>query len=111
MFRTGIEKDAGVEVRLSHRHAERVRAAMCVIVPALIALAACSPREHDGRSLGDDGASAAAQAPGSAVAPDVPAGAYTLVVLLDHVRWPYVGDDAVTTFEGHRAVVRRYVVR
>jgi polyisoprenoid-binding protein YceI len=78
MFRTGIEKDAGVEVRLSHLQAERVRAAKCVIVPALIALAACSPREHDGRSPGDDGASAAAQAPSSTVAPDVPAGAYTL---------------------------------
>ena len=53
----------------------RLRATPCVIVPALIALAACSPSGDEGKH---DGAAAVAQASSKPVASDVPAGAYTL---------------------------------
>jgi polyisoprenoid-binding protein YceI len=79
MIRTGMEKDAAVGGWLSRARGDRVRATTSVIVPALIALAACSPHGDEGRSTGEhDGPPAAAEAPSRPAAPDVPAGAYTL---------------------------------
>lgn len=37
-------------------------------------------------------------------------GEYTLVVLMDEIRWPAVGAADVTTWRGRRAVVQRYRV-
>jgi polyisoprenoid-binding protein YceI len=67
MIKTGAENEQA-----------RVRATTCVIVPVLIVLAACSPRGYEKRSAADDGAPATALASSKPVAPDVPAGAYTL---------------------------------
>lgn len=38
-------------------------------------------------------------------------GEYTLVLRLDRVKWPALLSGEVGTFEGERALVRRYVVR
>lgn len=38
-------------------------------------------------------------------------GEYTLVLLLDAVRWPAVWSSDVEKFKGHAAIVRRYSVR
>lgn len=43
-------------------------------------------------------------------APLVP-GDYTLVILLDQIAFPAIDDDDVGTWQGHRAIVRRYQVR
>lgn len=40
----------------------------------------------------------------------LPAGDYTLVVLLDQVTWRPTDDD-VTTWQGHPALVRRYAIK
>lgn len=38
-------------------------------------------------------------------------GDYALVLLLDGIRWPYLGDTPASDFRGKRAYVRRYRVR
>jgi hypothetical protein len=39
------------------------------------------------------------------------AGDYVLAVLLDQVRWPAISEGDVTSWHGHRALIRRYHVR
>jgi hypothetical protein len=40
----------------------------------------------------------------------LPEGEYALVLLLDDIRWPYLGDTPASEFRGKRAYIRRYRV-
>ncbi len=39
------------------------------------------------------------------------AGEYLLAVFLDMIKWPAIDDDGVENFRGHRAIIRRFVVK